>query len=143
VTERPSQPDAPFCASAFKIVSDPHVGHLTWVRVFSGQLLTGQAVCLPRTGAQERVGRIYQMHANRRELVKQMTPGDVMALVGLKSAITGDTLCDPAHPIALETFVFPEPVIAVALRPVDEQDQNKLPEHCAAVFRRPHAGGGF
>ncbi len=133
VTERPSQPDAPFCASAFKIVSDPHVGHLTWVRVFSGQLLTGQAVCLPRTGAEERVGRIYQMHANRRELVKQMAPGDVMALVGLKSAITGDTLCDPAHPIALETFVFPEPVIAVALRPVDEQDQNKLRQSIARL----------
>jgi elongation factor G len=125
-TERPSDPRAPFCALAFKIVTDPHVGHLTWVRVFSGQLESRQMVYNPRAGARERVGRIYQMHANRRQQVERMGPGDVMALVGLKSAVTGDTLCDPEHPIALESFAFPTPVIAVALTPAAEDERDKL-----------------
>jgi elongation factor G len=125
-TERPSNPLAPFCASAFKIVTDPHVGHLTWVRVFSGQLESRQMVDNPRTGVQERVGRIYQMHANRRQQVERMGPGDVMALVGIKSAVTGDTLCDPDHPIVLESFAFPAPVIAVALTPAAEEERDKL-----------------
>jgi elongation factor G len=124
--ERPSDPHAPFCASAFKIVTDPHVGHLTWVRVFSGQLESRQMVYNPRTDARERVGRIYQMHANRRQQAERMGPGDVMALVGLKSAVTGDTLCDPEHPIALESFAFPAPVIAVALTPTAEEERDKL-----------------
>jgi elongation factor G len=126
ITERPSDPAAPLCASAFKIVTDPHVGHLTWVRVFSGRLQTGETVYNPRAGVQERVGRIYLMHANRRRQVDSMQAGDVMGLVGVKSAITGDTLCDPAHPIALETFRFPEPVIAVALRPASEDGRDRL-----------------
>jgi elongation factor G len=125
-TERASDPRAPFCASAFKIVTDPHVGHLTWVRVFSGQLESRQMVYNPRTGTSERVGRIYQMHANRRQQVERMGPGDVMALVGLKSAVTGDTLCDPDHPIALESFAFPAPVIAVALMPAAEDERDRL-----------------
>jgi len=125
-TERPSDPRAPFCASAFKIVTDTHVGHLTWVRVFSGQLESRQMVYNPRTGTSERVGRIYQMHANRRQQVERMGPGDVMALVGLKSAVTGDTLCDPDYPIALESFAFPVPVIAVALTPAAEDERDKL-----------------
>jgi elongation factor G len=125
-TERPSDPHALFCASAFKIVTDPHVGHLTWVRVFSGQLASRQPVYNPRTGVKERVGRIYQMHANRRQQVQRMGPGDVMALVGLKSAVTGDTLCDPDHPIVLESFAFPAPVIAVALTPAAEEELYKL-----------------
>jgi elongation factor G len=129
--ERPSDPRAPFCASAFKIVTDPHVGHLTWVRVFSGQLASRQMVYNPRTGTRERVGRIYQMHANRRQQVERMGPGDVMALVGLKSAVTGDTLCDPDHPIALESFAFPVPVIAVALTPATEEERDKL-RQCVA-----------
>lgn len=111
----PRQPDAPLCASAFKIVSDPHVGHLTWVRVFSGSLQTGETVYNPRAGQEERVDRIYRMHANRRELVNRMRAGDVMALVGVKSAVTGDTLCQADHPAGLEPFAFPEPVIGVAL----------------------------
>ena len=126
LAERPGDPAAPLCASAFKIVTDSHVGHLTWVRVFSGRLQTGEMVYNPRAGVQERVGRIYLMHANRRQQVDCMQAGDVMGLVGVKSAVTGDTLCDPAHPIALETFGFPEPVIAVALRPASEDGRDRL-----------------
>jgi elongation factor G len=126
VVERPCDPAAPLCASAFKIVTDPHVGHLTWVRLFSGHLETGDTVYIPRTAAQERVGRVYRIHANRREHVESAQAGDVVALVGLKSAATGDTLCDPAHPIALEAFTFPQPVIVVALSPVAEEERDKL-----------------
>ncbi len=126
ITERPDDPAAPFCASAFKIVTDPHVGHLTWVRVFSGQLHVGEYVYNPRTEEEERVGRIYRMHANHREQVDSMSASDVVALVGMKSAITGDTLCDPAHPIMLETFDFPDPVIAVALAPSTVKEREKL-----------------
>ncbi len=126
IVERPDDPAAPLCASAFKIVTDPHVGHLTWVRVFSGRLNTGGTLYNPRADATERVGRIYRMHGNRREQVDHMAASDVVALVGVKSAITGDTLCDPAHPIMLETFEFPEPVIKVALQPASEQEREKL-----------------
>jgi len=126
VAERPDDADAPLCAATFKIVTDPHVGHLTWVRVFSGQLRVGETVYNPRADVKERVGRIYRMHGNRREQVDHMAASDVVALVGIKSAITGDTLCDPAHPIELETFKFPEPVIAVALPADSNKDQEKL-----------------
>ena len=126
IVERPDDPAAPLCAAAFKIVTDPHVGHLTWVRVFSGHLNVGEMVYNPRADVQERVGRIYRMHANRREQVDHLAASDVVALVGVKSAITGDTLCDPAHPILLETFKFPEPVIAVALTPTSTEDREKL-----------------
>ena len=102
------------------------MGHLTWVRVFSGHLKVGETVYNPRADEEERVGRIYRMHANRREQVDHMAASDVVALVGVKSAITGDTLCDPAHPIMLETFKFPEPVIAVALTPTSNEDREKL-----------------
>jgi len=126
ITERPDDPTAPLCAAAFKIVTDPHVGHLTWVRVFSGQLKVGETVYNPRADVEERVGRIYRMHANRREQVDHLAASDVVALVGVKSAITGDTLCDPAHPIELETFKFPEPVIAVALKATSNKDQERM-----------------
>jgi len=126
IVERPDDPAAPLCAAAFKIVTDPHVGHLTWVRVFSGQLKVGETVYNPRADVRERVGRIYRMHANRREQVDHMAASDVVALVGIKSAITGDTLCDPDHPILLETFKFPEPVIAVAVTPTSTEDREKL-----------------
>ncbi len=126
IVERPDDPTAPLCAAAFKIVTDPHVGHLTWVRVFSGHLRTGEMVYNPRADVQERVGRIYRMHASRREQVDHMAASDVVALVGVKSAITGDTLCDPDHPIELETFRFPEPVIAVALAPGSSDERGKL-----------------
>ena len=126
IVERPDDPNVPLCAAAFKIVTDPHVGHLTWVRIFSGHLNVGETVYNPRADVQERVGRIYRMHANRREQVDHMAASDVVALVGVKSAITGDTLCDPDHPIELETFKFPEPVIAVALTAASSEEQEKL-----------------
>ncbi len=126
VIERPDDPDAPFCASAFKIVTDPHVGHLTWVRVFSGQMSTGDTLYNPRADEEERIGRIYRMHANHREQVDTMAASDVVALVGIRSAITGDTLCDPEKPIILEKFDFPEPVISVALTPTSTKEREKL-----------------
>ncbi len=122
--ERPNTVDAPFCAAVFKIVTDPHVGHLSWARIFSGAMGIGDTVYNPRSEEVERISRIYRMHANRREQVKTMDAGDVVALVGMKSAATGDTLCIPDHPLVLDTFKFPDPVIAVALEPhVDERDR--------------------
>ncbi|HDD25445.1 MAG TPA: GTP-binding protein, partial [Chloroflexi bacterium] len=126
IVERPDDPNAPLCAAAFKIVTDPHVGHLTWVRVFSGHLNVGEMVYNPRADVQERIGRIYRMHGNRREQVDHMAASDVVALVGMKSAITGDTLCDPNHPIELEHFNFPEPVIAIALTARSSEEQEKI-----------------
>ncbi|MGC9349707.1 MAG: elongation factor G [Anaerolineae bacterium] len=126
ILERPDDPTAPFCASAFKIMVDPYVGHLTWVRVFSGTCHTGDNIYNPRTGERERVGRIYRMHANHREQVDTMAASDVVALVGMKSAVTGDTLCDPEDPIVLESFEFPEPVISVALAPTSNEERDKL-----------------
>ena len=126
VIAKPGDPGAPLCATAFKIVTDPHVGHLTWVRVFAGSLAAGEPVYIPRVDAQERVARIYRMHANKREQVDRMAAGDVVALAGAKSAVTGDTLCLPDHPIALETLTFPEPVMLVALRPECDEEQEGL-----------------
>jgi elongation factor G len=126
VVGRDDDPTLPFCAAAFKIVTDPHVGHLTWVRVFSGHLSVGDTVYNPRADVEERIGRIYRMHGNKREQVDHMAASDVVALVGVKSAVTGDTLCDPTDPIILETFKFPEPVITVALAPSSEPEREKL-----------------
>ena len=128
IIERPDDPEAPFCASAFKIVTDPHVGHLTWVRVFSGQMGVGDRVYNPRTEEMERIGRIYFLHGNKREQVDRMAASDVVALVGPQSAVTGDTLCDPEQPIILETFEFPDPVIKVALKPPSNEQREKLRE---------------
>ena len=125
VIERLADPTAPLCAASFKIVTDPHVGHLTWVRVFSGHLRAGESVYNPRADVVERIGRIYRIHGNRREQVWDMAASDVVALVGVRSAVTGDTLCDPVHPLVLEVFRFPDPVISVALTPstTDERDR--------------------
>ncbi|MGD2178694.1 MAG: TetM/TetW/TetO/TetS family tetracycline resistance ribosomal protection protein, partial [Anaerolineae bacterium] len=128
IIERPDDPDAPFCAAAFKIVTDPHVGHLTWVRVFSGQMGVGDTVYNPRTEEMERIGRIYFLHGNKREQVERMAASDVVALVGPRTAVTGDTLCDPEHPILLETFEFPDPVIKVALKTPTSEQREKLRE---------------
>jgi len=128
IIERPDDPEAPFCAAAFKIVTDPHVGHLTWVRVFSGQMGVGDTVYNPRTDEMERIGRIYFLHGNKREQVDRMASSDVVALVGPRSAVTGDTLCDPNQPIVLETFEFPDPVIKVALKPPSNEQREKLRE---------------
>jgi elongation factor G len=124
--ERPDDPAAPLCASAFKIVTDPHVGHLTWVRVFSGHLHVGDTVYNPRSDEHERIGRIYRMHGNRREQVDSMAASDVVAVVGTKSAVTGDTLCDPQNPVVLERYQFPEPVIVVALTAPSRNEREKL-----------------
>ncbi|MFW6136038.1 MAG: elongation factor G [Chloroflexota bacterium] len=126
IIERPDDPHAPFCAAAFKIVTDPHVGHLTWVRVFSGEMGVGDRVYNPRTEEMERIGRIYYLHGEQREQVERMEASDVVALVGPRSAVTGDTLCDPEHPIVLETFEFPDPVIKVALKPESNEEREKL-----------------
>ncbi len=133
IVERPDDPAAPFCAAAFKIVTDPHVGHLTWVRVFSGSLRVGEHVLNPRAGVQERVGRIYRMHGSRREQVEAMAASDVVALVGIRSAMTGDTLCDPTQPIALEVPHFPAPVIAVALSAASEAERDRLRQAVARL----------
>jgi len=123
---RSDAPEAPFCAAAFKIVTDPFVGHLTWVRVFAGGCSTGERVLNPRMRTQVNIQRIYRMHGGQRDLVDSMKVGDVVALVGVKSVLTGDTLCSPAHPVTLETFKFPEPVIMVALTPNSEEEREKL-----------------
>jgi elongation factor G len=124
--ERRDDPNEPLCAAAFKIVTDPHVGHLTWVRVFSGSVNLREQVYNPRTDTLERIGRIYRMHGSEREQVNSLSAGDVVALAGIQSAITGDTLCDPDHPIILESFKFPDPVITVALAPKVVDDREKL-----------------
>jgi elongation factor G len=126
--ERTSDPAEPLCASVFKIVTDPHVGQLAWVRVFSGSQEAGGEVLNPRTGDVERVGRIYRMHGSEREQVDHLSASDVVALVGPKSATTGDTLCDPQHPIVLEDFEFPDPVISVALHAGSNGQGAKLRE---------------
>ena len=126
ILKRPDSFDAPFCGLAFKIVTDPHVGHLTWVRVFSGKVNSGEDLYNPRLGKTERIGRIYRMHANRREQAEWMAASDVVALVGPKDTMTGDTLCDPNAPIQLEALSFPKPVIAVALSAKTAKDTEKL-----------------
>ena len=122
----PTEIPPAMCAAVFKIVSDRHVGHLTWVRLLSGHVGTGDSVLIPRTGATERVSRIYRMHANKREQIQDAYPGDVVALVGIKSAGSGDTLCEPDHPIDLGTCQFPQPVMKVAVSMDDEDKADQL-----------------
>ncbi|PKQ27942.1 MAG: elongation factor G [Candidatus Anoxymicrobium japonicum] len=126
--EREASDDAPFAALAFKIMSDPYVGRLTYFRVYSGTLKTGIFVLNSTRGNKERVSRILRMHANHREDVKMVCTGDIIACVGLKKTTTGDTLCDPSHPILLEHMIFPAPVISVAIEPKTKMDQDKLTE---------------
>ncbi len=126
--ERPNDASAPLCASAFKIVTDPYVGRLTWVRVFSGSLDVGDMIYNPRAGVQERVGRIYRMHGAQREQVDRLSASDVVALVGVRSAVTGDSLCNMDQPMLLEDWKFPEPVIAIALAAADEKQRDELRE---------------
>ncbi|MDQ3944331.1 MAG: elongation factor G [Actinomycetota bacterium] len=124
--ERPPDDKAPFAALAFKIMSDPYVGKLTYFRVYSGTLPQGSAVLNSIKDRKERVGRILQMHANHREDKQAVFAGDIVAAVGLKFTTTGDTLCDPDRPIILERMEFPEPVISVAIEPKTKADQDKL-----------------
>jgi len=123
---RAPDPAGPFCALAFKIVTDPYVGKLTYFRVYSGTLRAGSYAYNATRGAKERVSRILQMHANHREDIPEVSAGNVVAAVGLRETTTGDTLCDEAHPIILETIRFPAPVISVAVEPKTRADEEKL-----------------
>ena len=125
---RPASGDAPFSALAFKIINDPFVGQLTFMRVYSGQVTSGTAVLNSTKNKRERIGRLLLMHANKREDIKEIEAGNICAAVGLKTAQTGDTLCDEKHPIVLERMVFPEPVISVAIEPRTQAEQQKLGE---------------
>ena len=125
-TERPSDDSAPFSALAFKIMTDPYVGRLSFFRVYSGVLETGSGVLNSTKGQRERVGRILQMHANHREDLEIVYSGDIAAAVGLKNTTTGDTLCDEKHPVILESMEFPEPVIRVAIEPKTKAGQEKM-----------------
>ncbi|GIV97516.1 MAG: elongation factor G [Herpetosiphonaceae bacterium] len=123
---RHTSDDEPFCALVFKIVADPFVGKLAYFRVYSGKLESGSYVLNSTKGQRERVGRILQMHANHREEIKEVYAGDIAAMVGPKQTFTGDTICDPDHPIVLESIRFPEPVISVAIEPKTKADQDKM-----------------
>jgi elongation factor G len=131
--ERKPTDDEPFAALAFKIMSDPYVGKLTYFRVYSGKLAAGAQVLNATKDKKERVGRILQMHANHREDKDGVFAGDIVAAVGLKNTTTGDTLCDPQNPIVLERMEFPEPVISVAIEPKTKSDQDKLGKALSAL----------
>jgi elongation factor G len=124
--ERPAADDAPFAALAFKIMTDPFVGQLTFIRVYSGVLTSGSNAYNATKQRSERIGRLLKMHANKREEIKEVYAGDIAAAVGLKSVSTGDTICDEKHPVVLESMDFPEPVISLAIEPKTKVDQEKL-----------------
>ncbi len=124
--QRKPNPSEPFAALAFKVQTDRHLGKLTYVRVYSGTLEAGSQVINSTKDRKERVGKIYQMHANKREERERARAGDIIAVQGLKQTSTGDTLCDPANPVILESMSFPEPVISVAIEPKTKSDQDKL-----------------
>ena len=126
VIERPADPAAPFAALAFKIMSDQHLGKLTYIRIYSGTLETGTSVQNSTKGRKERIGKIYQMHANKREERPSAIAGQIVAVMGLKDTSTGDTLCDQAKQVILESMTFPAPVINVAIEPRTKGDQDKL-----------------
>jgi elongation factor G len=123
---REQKDDAPFSGLAFKIMTDPFVGQLTFVRVYSGTLVAGVSIYNSTKQKTERIGRLLKMHANKREDIKEVLAGDIAAAVGMKSVSTGDTLCDEKHPVILEAMDFPEPVIALAIEPKTKADQEKL-----------------
>ena len=126
MVERPATDDAPFAALAFKIMTDPYVGQLTFFRVYSGMVSAGDSIYNSVKGKKERLGRILQMHANNREEIKEVHAGDIAAAVGLKDAVTGDTICAIDKPVILERMIFPEPVIHVAVEPKTKADQEKM-----------------
>jgi elongation factor G len=125
---RPAEDDAPMSALVFKIVTDPYVGRLSYFRVYSGKVTTGTAVYNSVKGKKERIGRLIRMYADRREDIQEVLAGDIAAVLGLKESFTGDTLCDSADPITLESISFPEPVISVAIEPKTTIDQEKMGE---------------
>ena len=124
--ERAVDDSAPFAALAFKIMTDPYVGTLTFFRVYSGRIESGNHVITGGKGKRERIGRLLKMHANKREELKEVFAGDIAAAVGLRDCTTGDTVCDVDHPIVLESIEFPDPVISIAIEPKTKQDQERL-----------------
>jgi elongation factor G len=128
VIEKPAEDDEPLSALVFKIVTDPYVGRLAYVRVYSGKITQGSMVYNSTKGKRERIGRLLRMYADRREDVSEVLAGDIGATLGLKDSFTGDTLCEPTNPILLETISFPEPVISVAIEPKTTADQDKMSE---------------
>jgi elongation factor G len=126
VVERQPSEEEPFSALAFKIMADPHLGKLTYLRVYSGRLDAGQNVLNPTKGRKERIGKIYRMHANKREEIASVGAGHIVAVMGLKDTTTGETLCDQGSPVVLESMTFPAPVISVAIEPRSKGDQEKL-----------------
>ncbi|HYO33934.1 MAG TPA: elongation factor G, partial [Nocardioidaceae bacterium] len=126
IVERRPNEEEPFSALAFKIMADPHLGKLTYLRVYSGRLDTGTTVLNPTKGRKERIGKIYRMHANKREEIASIGAGHIVAVMGLKDTTTGETLCDIADPVVLESMTFPAPVIHVAVEPKTKGDQEKL-----------------
>ena len=126
--QRTADPDGPFTALVFKVMTDPYVGRLHFIRVYSGTLETGSFAVNVSNRKKERIGRILLMHANKREDLDEISAGDIVAVVGLKHSVTGDTLCDTRHPLQLESMDFPEPVISVAIEPKTRADEDKLSE---------------
>jgi elongation factor G len=126
IIERPAKDDAPFAALGFKIMTDPFVGQLTFIRVYSGVLTAGSTIYNSTKQKSERIGRLLKMHANKREEIKEVYAGDIAAAVGLRTVSTGDTICDEKHPVVLESMSFPEPVISLAIEPKTKADQEKL-----------------
>jgi elongation factor G len=124
--ERKTSDEEPFCGLAFKIMSDPYVGKLTYFRVYSGKLEAGSYIYNSNKDVKERVGKIVRMHANKQEIVETVYSGEIAAAVGLKDTKTGDTICDEAHPVTLESMHFPEPVVSLAIEPTTKADQDKL-----------------
>jgi elongation factor G len=131
--ERPSDPEAPFSALAFKVMTDPYVGKLTYFRVYSGTMDAGSYIRNSTKGHKERIGRLLEMHANSREDVEQVSAGDIVAAVGLKDSTTGDTLCAEDAPVLLESMIFPDPVIDIAIEPKTKADQEKLSQSLAKL----------
>ncbi len=133
IIERKPSDDEPFTALAFKIMSDPYVGKLTYFRVYSGKAAKGDSILNTRSGKKERFGRLLRMHAAKQEDIDEVMTGDIVAAVGLKNTKTGDSLSDPSHPIQLESMTFPAPVISVAIEPKTKADQDKLGEALARL----------
>ena len=125
-TTRPASDDTPLSMLAFKIMNDSFVGSLTFCRLYSGVLTSGSTVLNTVKEKKERVGRMMMMHSNDREDIKEAYAGDIIAVASLKNSTTGDTLCDPLHPVILERMIFPEPVIEIAVEPKSKADQEKL-----------------
>ena len=124
--ERHTDPNEPFCALAFKLMTDPFVGKLTFIRVYSGTLASGSYVYNSQRRTKERVGKLVRMHANKQEIIQEVSAGDIAAAVGLKETRTGETICEEKRPIILESMHFPDPVISLAIEPETSMDQDKL-----------------